>query len=90
MVLGAEARHYERFAKLLPDGTPASDGIRQFVVGTGGWNLQEFTRVAPNSEARGTAFGVLKLRLGAEDYGWEFLIESGEAFTDTGTAPCNP
>ena len=90
VVLGAEARHYERFAKLRPDGTPAGDGIRQFVVGTGGWNLQEFTTVAPNSESRGTAFGVLKLRLGADDYGWEFLIESGETFSDTGTAPCNP
>jgi hypothetical protein len=90
LVLGAEARHYERFAKLRPDGTLASDGIRQFVVGTGGWNLQDFTTVEPHSESRGKVFGVLQLRLNADDYGWEFLTESGGPFSDAGTAACNP
>jgi hypothetical protein len=89
LVLGAEARQYERFAKVRPDGTPADDGIRQFVVGTGGWNLQDFAAVQPTSESRGKVFGVLQLRLGADEYGWEFLTESGGTFSDSGTAPCN-
>jgi hypothetical protein len=74
---------------MAPDGTPASDGIRQFVVGTGGKSLHGFGTIKPTSEAHAAVFGVLQLRLGSGDYGWNFLTESGGAFADSGSAACN-
>jgi hypothetical protein len=89
VVLAGDNHHYERFAKQAPDGTAASDGIRQFVVGTGGRSLYPFGTVQPNSEVRGETFGVLEMRLGAGDYGWQFHTESGGTFSDSGTTACN-
>jgi hypothetical protein len=89
VVMAGDSHHYERFAKQAPDGTAASDGIRQFDVGTGGRSLYSFATVQPNSEARGMVFGVLELRLGATDYGWQFHTESGGTFSDSGTTACN-
>jgi len=89
LVLSGDSHQYERFGKMAPDGTAAGGGIREFVVGTGGRNLDDFTRIQPNSEARGKVFGVLKLTLGANGYAWQFLTESGGAFSDLGSAACN-
>jgi hypothetical protein len=89
LVLAGDSHQYERFTKMAPDGTPAGDGIRQFVVGTGGRSLHGFGTIKPTSEARAAVFGVLQLRLGAADYGWDFLTESGGVFADSGTAACN-
>ena len=74
---------------MTPDGTPAGDGIRQFVVGTGGKSLDGFSTIKPTSEAHASVFGVLQLRLGSGDYSWNFLTESGGPFSDSGTAACN-
>lgn len=89
LVLAGDDHDYERFAKQAPDGTAAPDGIRQFVVGTGGRSLFGFKTIQPNSQARAKAFGVLELRLGADDYGWNFRTESPGTFTDSGSATCN-
>jgi hypothetical protein len=90
VVLSGDAHQYERFAKQTPAGIASSDGIRQFVVGTGGRSLYNFTTIQPNSEARGKVFGVLEMRLGAADYSWNFRLESGGTFSDSGTTACNP
>ncbi len=89
LVLAGDSHQYERFTKMAPDGTPASDGIRQFVVGTGGKSLHGFGTIKPTSEAHAAVFGVLQLRLGSGDYGWNFLTESGGPFADSGSAACN-
>ena len=89
LVLGGDSHQYERFTKMAPDGAPAGDGIRQFVVGTGGRSLHGFSAIKPTSQAHASVFGVLQLRLGAGNYGWHFLTESGGAFSDSGTAACN-
>ena len=89
LVLAGDDHDYERFAKMAPDGTAVDDGIREFIVGTGGRNLSGFGTIQPNSQARAKVFGVLDVRLGAADYGWQFRTESGGTFTDTGTAVCN-
>lgn len=52
LVLNAHAHNYERFAKMDDTGAAASDGIRQFVVGTGGRSHYVPGSVASNSEAR--------------------------------------
>ena len=89
LVLAGDDHDYERFAKQAPDGTAAADGIRQFVVGTGGRSLYNFETIQPHSQARAKLFGVLELRLGAGEYGWSFRPESASAFTDSGSAACN-
>jgi PKD repeat protein len=91
MVLSGHNHQYERFAPQLPDGTPSPGGIRQFVVGTGGFHsLYDFiTTPKPNSEVRHKGFGVLKLTLGATGYAWEFIPIGGSSFTDSGTGNCH-
>ena len=90
LVLVGDSHLYERFTKMSPDGTPTGDGIRQFVVGTGGKSLINFSTIKPTSEAHAAVFGVLDLRLGSSDYGWNFRTESGGSFSDSGNAACNP
>ena len=91
LVLSGHNHQYERFAPQLSDGTASGAGIRQFVVGTGGFHsLYDFvTPPRPNSEVRFKGFGVLKLTLGATGYSWEFLPIPGSNFTDSGTAACH-
>jgi 3',5'-cyclic AMP phosphodiesterase CpdA len=78
---------YERFAPLDSLGRPTPDGIRQFVVGTGGAPLYQFVMVAPGSEVRISAWGVLKLTLHPESYNWEFIAING-LVRDSGTGAC--
>jgi 3',5'-cyclic AMP phosphodiesterase CpdA len=69
VVLAGHAHSYERFAPQDYLGNADPNGIREFVVGTGGRNLRPFSTVQANSEVcdSGT-FGVLKLTLHATSY----------------------
>lgn len=60
---------YERLASQDYAGEANPNGMRQFVVGTGGRHLRLFSNVRRNSEVcdSGT-FGVLKLTLHATSY----------------------
>ena len=88
VVLSAHDHTYERFAPQDADaGWDESRGIRQFVAGTGGAALYPFPTVRPNSEARVSAHGVLKLTLRSGGYDWEFVTVSGVG--DFGTASCH-
>lgn len=88
IVLSGHDHHYERFAPQAAGGVADPDGIRQFVVGTGGRSLYPMIGRSPSSEA-GTSrsFGVLKLTLRERGYEWRFVATKGK-FTDTGTAVC--
>jgi hypothetical protein len=91
VVLSGHQHNYERFAPQSPVGdADPSNGIHQFVVGTGGKNLYAFESTpAPNSVVRNSdTFGVLKLTLHPTSYDWEFLPEAGKSFTDSGSATC--
>ena len=90
LVLVGHDHDYERFAPQDAGGRRDLErGIREFVVGTGGKNLRQFTRVSPNSEARdATSLGVLELTLGANAYEWRFRAAVG-SFTDSGSASCH-
>ena len=91
VVLVAHNHDYERFGPQDPDGrADATQGIRQFVVGTGGRNLARFRTEAPNSEARNAeTFGVLRLDLHSSGYDWRFVPESKPgSFTDSGSDVC--
>jgi calcineurin-like phosphoesterase family protein len=90
VVLTGHDHIYERFAPQTSDGAAEPQGIREFVVGTGGASLYGIGSVKPNSEARGVgSYGVLKLKLHASSYDWEFVpVETG-GFSDSGSAACN-
>jgi acid phosphatase type 7 len=92
VVLGGHDHNYQRFAPQTPAGArDDARGIRQFVVGTGGRNVVNATRVTPNLEVRnGTTFGVLKLTLHPKSYDWHFVPIAGSTFTDTGSGSCHP
>jgi Ca2+-binding RTX toxin-like protein len=89
--LSAHARHYERFAPQKPAGAlDGTYGIRQFVVGTGGYGLGPLNAPKPRSEVRqNAAFGVLELTLRPTGYDWRFVPEAGATFTDTGSSGCH-
>ena len=90
VVLAGHEHNYERFAPQDPQGiADPVEGIRQFVVGSGGSTHYDFGSPIANSEVRNAdAFGVLKLTLHFDSYSWEFVPESGKTFTDFGDAPC--
>lgn len=92
IVLSGHAHHYERFGPQTPKQKPDPNGIRQFIVGTGGRGLVEPkppNRRKPNSEvANGDTFGVLKLTLAPHTYEWEFVpTPGGGGFSDRSATP---
>jgi hypothetical protein len=65
------------------------DGIREFVVGTGGKSLTGFGTPILGSEFRYDAtYGVLILGLRANGYSWRFKALGG-AVIDSGSGPCH-
>jgi hypothetical protein len=91
VVTSAFARDYERFAPQAPSGRlDATFGIRQFVVGTGGYALGGLGPLKGHSEIRqNTAFGVLELTLHPAGYDWRFIPEVAGAFADSGSGVCH-
>jgi hypothetical protein len=91
VVVAGHDHHYERFAPQDPNGkADAKQGIRQFVVGTGGRRLYAMGKPIANSEAHNDeTHGVLKLTLRATSYTWEFVPVAGKTFTDQGSARCH-
>ena len=87
IVLSGHDHDYERFAPQDAAGRSAPDGVRQFVVGTGGAFLTPFLLPLRNSEMRDNSrSGVLKLVLQDGGYAWEFLEAAYDGFPN-GNAP---
>jgi Calcineurin-like phosphoesterase len=91
VILAGHAHRYERYAKLTPGGARSANGIRQFIVGTGGEpggtysgpdhpDMQVMKRNTP---------GVLRLNLRADSYAWKFVPIAGETFSDSGSNRCH-
>jgi hypothetical protein len=86
IVMNGHDHDYERFALQSPTGAADPDGIREFVVGTGGAGQRSFGTIRANSQVRSTGtFGVLELTLGLHSYSWRFIPVAGKSFTDSGT-----
>jgi hypothetical protein len=92
VVLNGHVHNYERFAPQTPSGVADSaQGVREFVVGTGGKSLNSFASPVANSEVRdASTYGVLKLTLHPSSYDWQFVPVAGETFTDIGSDSCDP
>ncbi|HVH69045.1 MAG TPA: PKD domain-containing protein [Gemmatimonadales bacterium] len=91
IIINGHEHTYERFAPMTPNGVADPvNGIREFVVGTGGAGLEALGTIEPNSEAvQNSAHGVLRLVLRPTGYQWRFFSEAGQTFSDTGSAPCH-
>jgi calcineurin-like phosphoesterase family protein len=88
VVLSGHEHNYERFARLSPRGRSRANGVRQFVVGTGGYYLYGFGRAARASQRRVVKHGVLVMHLGSTAYRWRFLTAGGGA-ADDGRTECH-
>lgn len=85
VVLNGHDHDYERYAQQSPAGAADPNGIREFVVGTGGASHTSFVTIRANSEKRNDGtFGVLELTLKLDSYGWQFIPIEGGTFTDSG------
>ena len=91
VIINGHDHHYERFAPQTPDGILDSlHGIREFIAGTGGGDLQPASTPAPNSEVKDyVTFGVLQMTLHIGKYSWRFIPIDGESFSDSGTTACH-
>jgi hypothetical protein len=92
VLLTGHEHSYERFAPMDAGGKrDDAQGVRLFVVGTGGGNLRLFANdPLPTTEARqDDTWGVLKLDLKPSGYDWEFLPVAGSSFSDSGTGSCH-
>ncbi|MDH4087795.1 MAG: hypothetical protein OEV04_12245, partial [Nitrospira sp.] len=66
------------------------NGIRQFVVGTGGIVNFGFGSIMPNSEVRlANIQGVIKFSLHNEGYDWTFVPSTSTKLGDSGSDICN-
>ena len=92
VVLNGHIHNYERFAPQTPTGVAdPAQGIREFVVGTGGKSLNTFTKKGvANSQVRlANAYGVLKLTLNPSSYDWQFVTAPGGTVADSGSGSCH-
>jgi hypothetical protein len=90
LVINGHDHEYERFAPMNASGIKDPNGLREFVVGTGGADLYHFGTILPNSRVRNSStYGVLKLTLNPTSYTWQFIPVAGKTFSDTGTGYCH-
>jgi calcineurin-like phosphoesterase family protein len=90
VVISGHEHNYERFAQMNATGSTVSQGLREFVVGTGGVGHYGFGSALSSSQVRNSStFGVLKLTLHSGSYDWQFVPIAGSTFTDSGSANCH-
>jgi calcineurin-like phosphoesterase family protein len=82
---------YERFGPMTADGDRDNEnGMREFIVGTGGASHYDIERVADHSEVRNDeTFGVLLLTLHPDGYDWRFVPVRERTFSDSGSGTCH-
>ena len=90
IVLSGHDHTYERFAPQDADGRATPSGLRQFVVGMGGYSLYDLGHRQANSEVfENKTWGVVKFTLKKNSYEWEFVPIDGQTFRDFGSGTCS-
>ena len=91
IVLNGHEHNYQRYAKQEPAGVAAPNGIREFVVGTGGRSHSALLEAKdPNYEfGNQSDFGVVMLHLADNSYSWEFVSANGAVLDSGGPVSCN-
>ncbi|MGZ4283289.1 MAG: alkaline phosphatase family protein [Solirubrobacteraceae bacterium] len=89
IVVSGHDHVYERYAQQDPTGAATTNGVRQFVAGTGGESLfTMLTQPANLQVSDQNDFGVLVLTLHASSYDWAFKRLNG-SIVDSGTTACH-
>jgi acid phosphatase type 7 len=89
LVMGGDNHVYERFAPQDAVGEETANGVRQFLVGTGGAGLGRSPVPIDNSEKIVNTHGVLRLKLYPLKYSFQFLPASGGPSLDSGERTCH-
>jgi hypothetical protein len=87
IMLGGHAHTYERWLPMDGDQVPVTEGLTEFVVGTGGRPILNAKHPDVRTAADITTPGALLLDLGDADAGYTFQ-SADRKYTDTGTIPC--
>jgi hypothetical protein len=91
VVVNGHDHIYERFGPMTESGDRDNEkGMREFVVGTGGYSHYDIENVAQHSEVRNDeTYGVLSLTLHPRSYSWRFVPVRERHFSDSGTGACH-
>ncbi len=90
VVVNGHDHDYERFAPMNAKGEADPNGVREFVVGTGGAVLRDWGTVKLNSEVRyDHEYGVIMFHLYPDRYEWQFVPVNDSALTDSGSGVCH-
>ena len=87
LVLNGHEHFYESFGPADAAANPSAAGMREFIVGTGGGRLSDFSLAPWRHRAFARRYGVLELTLDRDRYAWRFRSTDGETL-DQGTARC--
>ena len=89
LLLTGHAHNYERFHRMNASGGVDANGIRNFVIGTGGSAQRGFGAIENGSVVRNRgSWGVVEFTLDEDSYNWNFVRTSGDPFTDSGWSRC--
>jgi hypothetical protein len=87
VIVNGHDHHYEWFKPQDANANDTAQGIRQFIVGTGGGEKRGIGTVKKNSEVRlPQVYGVLLLTLHPNSYEWHFINADGTV-EDGSSAP---
>ncbi len=92
LLVSGHTHDYQRYYPQDGNGNRVSNGVTQFVVGTGGGTLANAGNIptAPNEAVQiGHEYGVLKLVLKQGSYSFQFLPAPGYTGTDSGSGVCH-
>jgi peptidoglycan/xylan/chitin deacetylase (PgdA/CDA1 family) len=91
VMMGGHDHWYERLQPLDANGnSDPSNGIREFIIGTGGQGLMTPDAQLPTSVVlSNAAHGVLQMTLAHGSYTWQFLSDTDGSITDSGTGQCH-
>jgi hypothetical protein len=89
IVITGHEHNYQRWTPMDANGNPSPTGVTQFVVGTGGHELINYSRTDPRLIAteQGLA-GALKLELREGEAEYTYIDTDGTVL-DSGTTPCH-
>ena len=93
VLLAGHDHNYERQVPRNAAGAAdPTNGVRQFVVGTGGKGLRGITPNAFTQASSNDTFGYLEMTLRANSYDWRFVRANSPGngtFTDSGSTACH-
>ena len=88
VVLQGHDHLYARYARYNRAGDNTDpNGIRHFIVGTGGIGNYTVTETKPGQEYTASVLGIIKLTLNPTNYSWQF-INTSSTVLDSGSDSC--